>query len=106
MKLIPGTSSALKFSKEIKKGYPPHVPETPKVLVVEGVISHWVVLKSIELGVYRDGSIANNVATRNVGVSEIDGRLFLTFQLIDEDTTSVALHDYRFEASLEFFSLL
>jgi hypothetical protein len=104
MKLTSGPSSSIKFCKEIPKGFPLHVPTTPQVLVVEKAVPHWGVLKSIELGVYRDGTIANNIATRNIGIQEKDGELILTFQLLDETTDSVQLHAYNFEATLNFFS--
>src|SRR3954465_9683876 len=73
MKLNAGPSSSIKFCEEIPKGFPLHVPTTPQVLVVEKAVPHWGVLKSIELGVYRDGTIANNIATRNIGIQEKDG---------------------------------
>jgi hypothetical protein len=106
MKLTSGPSSSINFRMEIPRGFPPHVPATPQVLVVEKTVPHWGILKSIELGVYRDGTIANDIATRNIGIQERDGELILTFQLLDETTNSVQLHSYNFEATINFFSFL
>jgi hypothetical protein len=74
------------------------------VLVVEDAVPHWGIIKSMEIGVSRDDCVVNDINTRNIGLKDVDGKLWLKFQLHDPTTPNVKNHGYKVDATINFFS--
>ena len=106
MKLYSGLGASsfdITFRKEVAKGASLNDPGDPNLIVFEGPIPFWGVLKSTEVAVYRDGARADDVGTRTIGVSDVDGLVWLKFQMFDGTVGTVTDHSYVLEAQLHFY---
>ena len=97
------SSFDISFAKEVAKGTPLNDSGDPNLIVFEGPIPCWGILKSTEVGVFRDGVRADDVGTRTIGVSEVQGSVWLKFQMYDPTVTIVMDHSYMLSAQLHFY---
>jgi hypothetical protein len=97
------SNSVLHFEKIIKKGEAPNDPSGPQLLVVEKSIAHWGVIRSIEMGIERNGDPVQNISTYSIGVSAgQNGRPIFKLQLWDRYVDDVRNNSYRVFATLNF----
>ena len=104
MRLTYGPADPLTFCKEIPIGSDPESPSTPDVLAAVKSVPYWGLVRSMEIGVYRDNKRAFDISTTNIGISSDPktGSLLLKFQCHDPGKI-VKDHAYRVEATIEFY---
>jgi hypothetical protein len=104
MKIVSQPQSVLHFERIVPKGTPLNDPAQPELLVAEGSISHWGIIRSIEMGIERNGVPVQNISTYSIGISSGRNRLELKLQLWDRYVDSVQNNSYKVTATLNFNS--
>lgn len=102
MKIVSQPNSVLHFEKIIPKGTPLNDPPQPQLLVAEGSISHWGIIRSIEMGIERNEVPVQNISTYSIGISSGRTGPKLKFQLWDCSVDSAQNNSYKVTATLNF----
>jgi hypothetical protein len=105
MKIVSQPNSVLLFEKIVPKGTPLNDPAQPQLLVAEGSISHWGIIRSIEMGIERNGVPVQNISTYSIGTSSGRNGSKLKLQLWDRYVDSVQYNSYTVTATLNFSRL-
>ena len=79
-------------------------PPDPEVFVGETVIPHWGVMKSIQIGTYRDNQPAFDIHQYDMGVKLSGGEIRLQMQFRDKGR-DVSQHVYRVEGAIQFLGM-
>lgn len=90
------------FEKIFEKGEAPNDPTGPQLLVAEGNISHWGIIRSIEMGIERNGVPVQNISTYSIGISAGQNGPKFKLQLWDRQVDDVRNNSYRVFATINF----
>jgi hypothetical protein len=102
MKIVNQADSVILFEKIIPKGTPLNDPVQPQLLVAERNISHWGIIRSIEMGIERNGASVQDISTYSIGVSAGQNGPNFKLQLWDRCVDDVRNNSYKVTATLNF----